>query len=392
MCIPGYWLAGFYTPAAPRKLQVPLGWGTLGYAFPAALGAALAGTGPVVSISGDGGFLYAVRRAGDDRAGADPADRRDRRRRRLRDAALRPGAGRRGDLRRRPAHARLRRARRSPSACHAETVDGLDDAFGEALARHVADPAPSVLVARTPTPLVPPPNTSPNWYRRDLKGTSPLGVNGWAAARARRPARCSGCGGRRRRGRSSRGRRSTSSQRGDAIAGQERVAAPGPARPASGRGRRRRGYGDVRRGHPHLRRRSSSARRRTRSPNRCPDRVVAAVEVLGVRPVQAVHSRARGSASRVSISRCTWLPIRRYARQRHRICSVHPGEQSQVGHAVRAPSTVRGRGRAAGGCAANSRSADGLGRRYDDHPCPPRAVGGGTRSRAGGRRRRPRRA
>ena len=27
----------------PRKLQIPLGWGTLGYAFPAALGAALAG-------------------------------------------------------------------------------------------------------------------------------------------------------------------------------------------------------------------------------------------------------------------------------------------------------------------------------------------------------------
>ena len=59
MCIPGYWLAGFYTPAAPRRLQVPLGWGTLGFAFPAALGAALAGTGPVVSISGDGGFLFA---------------------------------------------------------------------------------------------------------------------------------------------------------------------------------------------------------------------------------------------------------------------------------------------------------------------------------------------
>ena len=26
--------------------------------------------------------------------------------------------------------------------------------------------APSVLVARTPEPLVPPPNTSPNWYRK----------------------------------------------------------------------------------------------------------------------------------------------------------------------------------------------------------------------------------
>jgi thiamine pyrophosphate-dependent acetolactate synthase large subunit-like protein len=48
----------------------------------------------------------------------------------------------------------------------AERVDGLDDAFGEALARHVAEPGPSVLVASTSDPLVPPPNTSPNWYRR----------------------------------------------------------------------------------------------------------------------------------------------------------------------------------------------------------------------------------
>ena len=48
----------------------------------------------------------------------------------------------------------------------AQTVDGLEDDFGAALAEHVADPAPTVLVARTPDPLVPPPNTSPNWYRR----------------------------------------------------------------------------------------------------------------------------------------------------------------------------------------------------------------------------------
>jgi acetolactate synthase-1/2/3 large subunit len=48
----------------------------------------------------------------------------------------------------------------------AQAVDDLEDDFGEALAEHVADPEPSLLVARTPTPLVPPPNTSPNWYRR----------------------------------------------------------------------------------------------------------------------------------------------------------------------------------------------------------------------------------
>ena len=59
MCIPGYWISGFHGFHAPRRLQYPMGWGTLGFAFPAALGASLAGTGPTVSISGDGGFLFA---------------------------------------------------------------------------------------------------------------------------------------------------------------------------------------------------------------------------------------------------------------------------------------------------------------------------------------------
>jgi acetolactate synthase-1/2/3 large subunit len=165
MCIPGYWLAGFHSPAAPRRMQVPLGWGTLGYGFPAALGASLAGDGPVVAISGDGGFLYACGElatvaqeklpltavivddggygmlrydqdvSGKDRYGVDLAT---------------------------PDFAALATA----FGVKAETVDGLDDEFGEALARHAADPEPSVLVARTPEPLVPPPNTSPNWYRR----------------------------------------------------------------------------------------------------------------------------------------------------------------------------------------------------------------------------------
>jgi acetolactate synthase-1/2/3 large subunit len=45
----------------------------------------------------------------------------------------------------------------------AEAVDGLEDEFSAALARHVADPEPSVLVARAA--LEPPPTTSPRWYR-----------------------------------------------------------------------------------------------------------------------------------------------------------------------------------------------------------------------------------
>ena len=59
MCIPGYWLAGYWRAPAPRKLAYPLGWGTLGFGFPASLGAALAGTGLTVCVCGDGGFMYA---------------------------------------------------------------------------------------------------------------------------------------------------------------------------------------------------------------------------------------------------------------------------------------------------------------------------------------------
>ena len=59
MCIPGYWLGGYWQVPRPRKLGYPLGWGTLGFGFPASLGAALAGAGPTVCVCGDGGFMYA---------------------------------------------------------------------------------------------------------------------------------------------------------------------------------------------------------------------------------------------------------------------------------------------------------------------------------------------
>lgn len=59
MCIPGYWLAGYWQVPKPRKLAYPLGWGTLGFGFPASLGAALADAGPTICVCGDGGFMYA---------------------------------------------------------------------------------------------------------------------------------------------------------------------------------------------------------------------------------------------------------------------------------------------------------------------------------------------
>ena len=58
MCIPGYWYGGFGRVRAPRGLAYPVGWGTLGFGFPAGLGAALSGR-PTVALVGDGGFLFA---------------------------------------------------------------------------------------------------------------------------------------------------------------------------------------------------------------------------------------------------------------------------------------------------------------------------------------------
>jgi acetolactate synthase-1/2/3 large subunit len=60
MTIPGYWYGGYGRVARPRALQYPIGWGTLGYALPASVGAAVAGDHPVLVICGDGGFAYAV--------------------------------------------------------------------------------------------------------------------------------------------------------------------------------------------------------------------------------------------------------------------------------------------------------------------------------------------
>src|SRR4051794_32473460 len=58
MCIPGYWIAALHPFTKPRQLLYPMGWGTLGFGFPAAMGPAAAGI-RTVSVNGDGGFLFA---------------------------------------------------------------------------------------------------------------------------------------------------------------------------------------------------------------------------------------------------------------------------------------------------------------------------------------------
>lgn len=61
MTILGYWAAAHLPATLPRRFLYPLGSGTLGYAWPAALGAkaALPETA-TLAVVGDGGFLYSI--------------------------------------------------------------------------------------------------------------------------------------------------------------------------------------------------------------------------------------------------------------------------------------------------------------------------------------------
>src|SRR3954452_615704 len=163
MCIPGYWLGGFYRPPSPRHMLYPLGWGTLGCAFPQALGAALADCGPTVSFSGDGGFLYAVGELATMAQEEIPL------------TAVIVNDGGYGMLRydqkvkgdptygvdlKTPDFEALAKT----FGIEAQTVEGLGDRFGAALAHHVRSPKPTVLIAKAA--IDPPPNASPRWYRR----------------------------------------------------------------------------------------------------------------------------------------------------------------------------------------------------------------------------------
>jgi acetolactate synthase-1/2/3 large subunit len=163
MCIPGYWLGGFHRTPAPRKLAYPLGWGTLGCAFPQGLGAALAGAGPAVSVSGDGGFLYAcgeLATAAQDRIPLTAVIVDDGGYGMLRFDQDLKGDPRAGVDLHTPDFVALARS----FGVRADAVDGLGDAFEALLRHHVGLSEPTVLVAKAA--LRPPPNVSPRWYRR----------------------------------------------------------------------------------------------------------------------------------------------------------------------------------------------------------------------------------
>lgn len=59
MAVAGYWVGGYAAVHGPRQLLYPVGWGTLGYGLPAALGVAASGT-PTLAVVGDGGLAMAT--------------------------------------------------------------------------------------------------------------------------------------------------------------------------------------------------------------------------------------------------------------------------------------------------------------------------------------------
>jgi acetolactate synthase-1/2/3 large subunit len=166
MCIAGYWLAAFHQVPGPRRFAYPMGWGTLGFAFPAALGAAAAGTGRAVAVVGDGGFLFAcgeLATAAQERLPLTVVLVDDGGYGMLRFDQVQAGVPTRGVDLVTPDFAALAAAFGVP----AETVDGFGGAFEAALIKSLDTDGPHLVAVRAA--LSPPPSTSPRWYRAKEK-------------------------------------------------------------------------------------------------------------------------------------------------------------------------------------------------------------------------------
>ena len=159
MCVAGYWYGGFGRVTRPRGLAYPVGWGTLGFGFPAALGTSLSGR-PTVALVGDGGFLFAC---GDLATAAQE---------RLPVTVVLVDDGGYGMLRydfevhgQQPVGTELEPPDfvALAAAFRVDAVEVDAGGLGEAVAAGIASGRPNLVVLKAR--LAPPPNTSPNWYR-----------------------------------------------------------------------------------------------------------------------------------------------------------------------------------------------------------------------------------
>jgi acetolactate synthase-1/2/3 large subunit len=163
MCIPGYWIGAIRTFSGASSLAYPIGWGTLGFGFPASIGMALARRQPTLCVCGDGGFLYAcgelstlaeqrppltVLIVDDDGYGMLRYDQ--------------VASGRRPFGVDFPPTDFVALAR--SFGVTAELVEGLGEPLRRALSESLAADEPRVLVLKLA--LRPPESTSPRWYRR----------------------------------------------------------------------------------------------------------------------------------------------------------------------------------------------------------------------------------
>ncbi|MFN2522732.1 MAG: thiamine pyrophosphate-binding protein [Mycobacteriales bacterium] len=159
MCVPGYWYGAFGRVGRPRGLAYPVGWGTLGFGFPASLGTSLSSR-PTLALVGDGGFLFAcgdLATAAQERLPVTVLLVDDGGYGMLRYDFTKDGETPVGTELEPPDFVALAEAFRVPA--EEVAVDGLT----EALTRHLAIDGPSMLVLKAT--FTPPPNSSPNWYR-----------------------------------------------------------------------------------------------------------------------------------------------------------------------------------------------------------------------------------
>jgi len=159
MCVAGYWYGGFGRVQQPRGLAYPVGWGTLGFGFPASLGTALSGR-PTVALVGDGGFLFGcgdLATAAQERLPVTVVLVDDGGYGMLRYDFTKDGEEPVGTELEPPDFVAMAQAFRVPA--REVTVEELT----EAVAAGIASGGPNLLVVKAT--YEPPPNTSPNWYR-----------------------------------------------------------------------------------------------------------------------------------------------------------------------------------------------------------------------------------
>jgi acetolactate synthase-1/2/3 large subunit len=156
MCVAGYWLAGHMRVETPRGLHYPMGWGTLGFAPAAAIGAAAASNRPSVAFVGDGGMLFGLGELSalsEHRTPCTIVVVDDRGYGMLRYSPITTAAN---EL---PAVGFVNIARAFGIEAHA--VDGVDDDYAKALAAAVESGEPRLLHVRAH--LHPPVTTTPFW-------------------------------------------------------------------------------------------------------------------------------------------------------------------------------------------------------------------------------------